>query len=153
MKEKLIKVIIPVFLSILCGYFCGKSVFLIYSEKDNFAFNENKVYLLEAGEYSSYDNMRANTMSYNYVYYEDNGKYKAIVGITRNKDNLEKILASYGNELVVTEYYLDDSNINSKIDEFDKQLLEENDSLKIKEIILNMLDVYREGETKLLKMS
>ena len=85
MKEKIInqtkKVIIPIFISILCGALCGKIVYNIYDENNTFLAN-NTMYLLQAGAYSSYDNMRVNTMGNNYVYYEDDGLYKAIIGIT-----------------------------------------------------------------------
>ena len=118
MKEKIInqtkKVVIPVFISILCGGICGKIVYNIYDENDTFLTNST-MYLLQAGAYSSYDNMRANTMGNNYVYYEDDGLYKAIIGITSSYDNIEKIKNAYNGEVIVNEYYLNDIELSSPI--------------------------------------
>ena len=106
MKEKIInqtkKVVIPVFISIICGAICGKIVYNIYDENDTFLVN-NTMYLLQAGAYSSYDNMRANTMGNNYVYYEDDGLYKAIIGITSSYDNIEKIKNAEVSDLLEVE--------------------------------------------------
>lgn len=156
MKEKIInqtkKVVIPVFISIICGAICGKIVYNIYDENDTFLVN-NTMYLLQAGAYSSYDNMRANTMGNNYVYYEDDGLYKAIIGITSSYDNIEKIKNAYNGEVIVNEYYLNDIELSNKIYELDKELSKEEDSNNIKEIINSMLALYKEGNINLTKVN
>ena len=35
--------------------------------------------------------MKASSLSNNYIYYEDEGKYNTIIAITKNKDNIDKI--------------------------------------------------------------
>ena len=156
MKEKIInqtkKVVIPVFISILCGGICGKIVYNIYDENDTFLTN-NTMYLLQAGAYSSYDNMRANTMGNNYVYYEDDGLYKAIIGITSSYDNIEKIKNAYNGEVIVNEYYLNDIELSNKISKLDKELSKEEDSNNIKEIINSMLALYKEENINLTKVN
>ena len=156
MKEKIInqtkKVVIPVFISIICGAICGKIVYNIYDENDTFLTNST-MYLLQAGAYSSYDNMRANTMGNNYVYYEDDGLYKAIIGITSSYDNIEKIKNAYNGEVIVNEYYLNDIELSNKIYELDKELSKEEDSNNIKEIINSMLALYKEGNINLTKVN
>lgn len=156
MKEKIInqtkKVVIPVFISILCGGICGKIVYNIYDENDTFLTNST-MYLLQAGAYSSYDNMRANTMGNNYVYYEDDGLYKAIIGITSSYDNIEKIKNAYNGEVIVNEYYLNDIELSNKISKLDKELSKEEDSNNIKEIINSMLALYKEENINLTKGS
>lgn len=156
MKEKIIsqtkKVVIPVFISILCGGICGKIVYNIYDENDTFLTNST-MYLLQAGAYSSYDNMRANTMGNNYVYYEDDGLYKAIIGITSSYDNIEKIKNAYNGEVIVNEYYLNDIELSNKISKLDKELSKEEDSNNIKEIINSMLALYKEGNINLTKVN
>lgn len=155
MKEKIIsqtkKVVIPVFISILCGGICGKIVYNIYDENDTFLTNST-MYLLQAGAYSSYDNMRANTMGNNYVYYEDDGLYKAIIGITSSYDNIEKIKNAYNGEVIVNEYYLNDIELSNKISKLDKELSKEEDSNNIKEIINSMLALYKEENINLRKL-
>lgn len=156
MKEKIInqtkKVVIPVFISILCGAICGKIVYNIYDENNTFLAN-NTMYLLQAGAYSSYDNMRANTMGNNYVYYEDDGLYKAIIGITSSYDNIEKIKNAYNGEVIVNEYYLNDIELSNKIYELDKELSKEEDINNIKEIINSMLALYKEENINLTKVN
>lgn len=156
MKEKIInqtkKVVIPVFISILCGGICGKIVYNIYDENDTFLTNST-MYLLQAGAYSSYDNMRANTMGNNYVYYEDDGLYKAIIGITSSYDNIEKIKNAYNGEVIVNEYYLNDIELSNKISKLDKELSKEEDSNNIKEIINSMLALYKEENINLTKVN
>lgn len=156
MKEKIIsqtkKVVIPVFISILCGGICGKIVYNIYDENDTFLTNST-MYLLQAGAYSSYDNMRANTMGNNYVYYEDDGLYKAIIGITSSYDNIEKIKNAYNGEVIVNEYYLNDIELSNKISKLDKELSKEEDSNDIKEIINSMLALYKEENINLTKVN
>ena len=156
MKEKIInqtkKVVIPVFISILCGAVCGKIVYNIYAENDTL-FDNNTMYLLQAGAYSSYDNMRANTMGNNYVYYEDDGLYKAIIGITSSYDNIEKIKNSYNGEVIVNEYYLNDVELSNKIYELDKKLNKEENTDNIREIINSMLELYKKENINLTKVN
>ena len=156
MKEKIInkikKVVIPVFISILCGAICGKIVYNIYAENDTLLAN-NTMYLLQAGAYSSYDNMRANTMGNNYVYYEDDGLYKAIIGITSSYDNIEKIKNSYDGEVIVNEYYLNDVELSNKIYELDKKLNKEENTDNIREIINSMLELYKKENINLTKVN
>ncbi len=156
MKEKIInqtkKVVIPVFISILCGAVCGKIVYNIYAENDTLLDN-NTMYLLQAGAYSSYDNMRANTMGNNYVYYEDDGLYKAIIGITSSYDNIEKIKNSYNGEVIVNEYYLNDVELSNKIYELDKKLNKEENTDNIREIINSMLELYKKENINLTKVN
>ena len=156
MKEKIInqtkKVVSPVFISILCGAVCGKIVYNIYAENDTLLDN-NTMYLLQAGAYSSYDNMRANTMGNNYVYYEDDGLYKAIIGITSSYDNIEKIKNSYNGEVIVNEYYLNDVELSNKIYELDKKLNKEENTDNIREIINSMLELYKKENINLTKVN
>ena len=156
MKEKIInqtkKVIIPIFISILCGALCGKIVYNIYDENNTFLAN-NTMYLLQAGAYSSYDNMRVNTMGNNYVYYEDDGLYKAIIGITSSYDNIEKIKNTYNGEIIVNEYYLNNIELSNKIYELDKKLSKEENKDNIREIINSMLELYKEGNINLTKVN
>lgn len=156
MKEKIKnqfkKIVIPVFVSILCGAVCGKIVYNIYDENDTFLEN-NTVYLLQAGAYSSYDNMRANTMGNNYVYYEDDGLYKAIIGITSSYDNIEKIKNAYNGDVIVNEYYLKNIELSNKISKLDNELSKEEDDNNIKQIINSMLALYKDEKINLTKVN
>lgn len=154
MKKILFRVFIPVFLSILFGFLCGKMVYQIYLDDEYFSMIDKKIYLLQNGAYSSYDSMKENSISYNYVYFYEDNLYKTVIGITKNKDNIEKIKKMYDCDIVVNSYYTASSDLNKKLDELDSKLklLEEED--EIKEVIDMSLKLYDEdSEIKLVKIS
>lgn len=154
MKEILKKAMIPIFLSIIIGGICGRVVYKIYLGNTNLIYEGNLIYLIQSGAYTSYDNMRANTIGYDYVYYEEDNMYKTVIGVTKNKKNIEKIKDIYGNNIIINEYYVEDNALNNKIIEYDKKLSNEEDNNKIKEIIGDMLYIYKDkNNAKLIKIS
>lgn len=152
MKKRIKRGLLSISLSILCGFLCGKLVYNIYSDKTDLILDNNKIYLIQEGSYSSYENMRASTIGYDYAYYEDNGKYNSIIGITKNKENINKIKDMYNKDVIVTEYYLDNEKLNDKIDEYDNKLLLETDNDNIKNLISSMLNTYKEEKLNLVKV-
>ena len=114
--------------------------------------NSNKVYLLQSGAYSSIDNMKMNTKQLNYVYFNDEGMYKTIVAITKNKDNIKKIKNAYNIDMVINEYYLENDDLINKINEYDKELAGTSDKEEVVKIVNNMLINYKEeNNIKLVK--
>ena len=150
MKKWLRKVLSPIILSLICGSVCGKLVYQIYDRDIKREIKGEKIYLIQAGAYSTYDNMVDNTMVNNYVYYEDDGLYKAIVGITENYNNVEKIKKSYGKNVVVTEYNSLDEELNKKISDYDKKIEESNNKEDIQKIALEMLTLYKDKDNSTL---
>lgn len=142
-KIKLRNVFIPIFLSVIIGSICGKVIYNIY-ETDS-VINDNLVYLIQSGAYSTYDNMRANTMG-SYVYYESDGLYKTIIGITKDKDNVNKIKDAYGKEVVVNSYYTNQNDFINKIDEYDDKLKKASSNEEVQEIVLELLDLYKDSK-------
>lgn len=154
MKAILKKAMIPIFLSIICGCICGRVVYKIYLGDNELAYDGNLIYLIQSGAYSSYDSMRTNTIGYDYVYYEEDELFKTVIGITKNSNNIEKIKKVYDGEVLVNEYYIEDPKLNSKIIEYDSMLSKEEDNNKIKDIIIEMLNLYKgENDIKLIKIS
>ena len=154
MKEKIKKIVTPIFLSIVCGCVCGRLMFSIYEEKGSSILDSNLIYLLEDNAYDDYDSMKASAISSNYEYYEEDGKYKRVVAMTKNKENIEKIREVYGNDLTINEYLLNDEVINSKLEEYDDKLKNINDNEEIKDIIMEMINVYKGLENiKMVKIS
>ena len=150
MKKWLRKVLSPIILSLICGSVCGKLVYQIYDRDIKREIKGEKIYLIQAGAYSTYDNMVDNTLVNNYVYYEDDGLYKAIVGITENYNNVEKIKKSYGKNVVVTEYNSLDEELNKKISDYDKKIEESNNKEDIQKIALEMLTLYKDKDNSTL---
>ena len=150
MKKWLRKFLSPIILSLICGSLCGKLVYQIYDRDIKREIKGEKIYLIQAGAYSTYDNMVDNTMINNYVYYEDDGLYKAIVGITENYNNVEKIKKSYGKNVIVTEYNSLDEELNKKISDYDKKIEESNNKEDIQKIALEMLTLYKDKDNSTL---
>lgn len=150
MKRKIKKALFSVLLSVLCGAICGRLVYQIYDEKIDTELRGEKVYLVQAGAYSTYDNMIENTSSSQYVYYEDDdGLYKSIIGITENYNNIDKIKNTYPKEVIVSEYYSKDEELNKKIKEYDKKINATTDNKEIKEIVLEMIELYKGNDSVL----
>lgn len=144
-KSNVKKVVLPIFISVLSGAICGHLVYTIYDDELSVNLNDNLVYLIQSGAYSTYDNMRANTMG-NYVYYEDDGLYKTIIGITQEKDNIDKIKLAYGKDVVVNQYYIGNEEICSQIRQYDQKLQEAKSNEEIQDITISMLKLYKEDK-------
>ncbi len=153
MRERLKKIFIPIFLSVICGAICGRLLFSIYEEKGANILSSNVIYMLVDSSYNDYDSMKASSLS-NYIYYEDNGKYNAAVAITKNKDNIKKIEKVYNKELKVKEYLLSSDDLINKINEYDREIEETDNDEEIRKVVLEMLELYKErDDIKMAKIS
>lgn len=154
MKKIILKAIMSISIASILGCMCGLVVYKIYFTDNMLSYENNTIYLLESGEYSSYDNMRANTISNNYIYYEEDNLYKTVLGITTSLDNIDKIKNIYDNNLIVSSYYCNDNTLNSKLIEYDKKLINTTNEEEIKGIIIDMLNLYKnDDKVKLTKIS
>lgn len=153
MKKKLKKVLFPIFLSVVCGGICGRLVYSIYDKKLDEEFGGKTIYLIQSGAYSTYDNMVKNSLLSNYVYYEDDdGLYKSIVGLTEDYDNIEKIKNTYKEKVIISEYYSRDEELNKKIKEYDIKIKKSNNNDEIREIVLEMLKLYKDRNITLVQI-
>lgn len=151
--KRIKSILIPIFLSIFCGGVCGRIVYGIYQKELDNEIKGEKIYLVQAGAYSTYDNMVSNTKINNYVYYEDtDGLFKSIIGITENYDNVVKIKKVYGKEVVINEYYSYDIVLNNKIKEYDKKLQSATSEEEIRSVVLEMLSLYKGNDAKLTQV-
>lgn len=154
MKKKIKQIVVPIFLSVLCGFICGRLMFSIYEEKGKNILELNTIYLLKDNSYNDYDSMKASSLSNNYIYYEDEGKYNTIIAITKNKDNIDKIKKAYNKELTIMEYLLKDEEMNNKLEAYDLELTKAQKDEDIKEVINKMINVYKDKEdVKMIKIS
>jgi len=143
--------IIAVFTSTLLGYLCGLIVYRLYDNTLEDEINE-KIYLLQSGAYSSLNSMKVNATSPNYVYYNEDGLYKTIIAMTKEKDNIEKIKNAYDMNMVINEYYLNNDTINNKIKEYDNLIKKTDDKMQIIEIVDEMIAQYKNEDLKLTKV-
>ena len=146
--KKIIKgIFVPLVLSVVFGFVCGKLVYSIYGDDIENKLSSSKLYLIENGEYLTYDNMREENNGNNYVYYKDEDGYKTVVGITKNEDNIDKIKSLYSDTVKVEEYYISSELLNDKQNEYDLQLSNSSDIYEVKEVVDNILNLYREDDT------
>ena len=153
LKKFLNKILVPIIISIICGFISGKFIYNLYMENNSNILKNNTIYLIESADYQTYDNMRLNSQTNNYIYYQEKGAYKTVVGITKDEDNIKKISQVYNEDLNVSKYYLNDTNLNQKITNNDNLLKEANSNDEIKSIIEETLLLYKENNNiKLTKM-
>ena len=146
--KKIIKgIFIPLVISMIFGFICGKLVYSVYGNDVENKLSSSKLYLIENGEYLTYDSMREENNGNNYVYYKDEDGYKTVVGITRNEENIDKIKSLYSDNLEVEEYYISTELLNNKQNEYDLQLSNTDDIYEVKAVVDNILNLYREEDT------
>ena len=147
MKKFMNGFIIPLVLSVIFGFVCGKLVYSVYNEDIGNRLSSSKIYLVENGEYLTYDMMREENNGNNYVYYKDEEGYKTVVGITKNEDNIDKIKSLYSDSVWIEEYYISSDLVNDKQNEYDIMLSNTDDLYEVKEVVNNILSLYREEDT------
>ena len=138
---------IPLVLSMIFGFVCGKLVYSVYGEDVENRLSSSKIYLVENGKYLTYDMMREENNGNNYVYYKDDEGYKTVVGITKNEDNINKIKRLYSDNVKIEEYYISSDLVNDKQNEYDLMLSNTDDVYEVKEVVDNILNLYREEDT------
>ena len=154
MKKKLYSFFTPILLSVIFGSFCGKIVYDMYDKKIEEDISGKKIYLVQAGAYSSYDNMVKNSMLSNYIYYEDeDGLYKSIIGLTLDYDNLDKIKNTYKENVLVREFYSKDIDLNKRIEEYDRKLKNTTNNDEVNDIIDKVLELYKGKNNTLDKVN
>ena len=146
MKKKIRGVIVPLIIAMFIGYVGGKYVYHTYYDNLYDTLRSSRLYLVERGSYDSVNKMREDNSDINYVYYRDNDKYKTVVGITKDYDNVKKIKKLYDDKLSVTEYYVANEIVDSRQDEYEKSLKEAEDYQDVKEAVDNILNLYRSDE-------
>lgn len=137
----------PLIVSIIFGFICGKLVYSVYGDDIENKLSSSKLYLVQNGEYLTYDNMREENSGNNYVYYKDEDGYKTVVGITKNEKNIDKIKSLYNDDLQVQEYYISTELFNDKQNEYDLMLSNTDDMHEVKKVVDNILNLYREDDT------
>ena len=145
MKKIFNEIIKPLLLAIFCGFILGRYYFKIYHDYLHNELVSEKIYLVQNGEYDSISELRFNNNYDKYVYYEDDNKYKSIIGITSKYDNAVKI-KNLVSDSIVSEYYIPYGSIDSKQIVYDNELEKTNDIKEIRLIVDNILNLYKSDE-------
>ena len=138
------KFFITVFFAIMIGVLYGKVIFNQYDKELEEVFSENEnIYILQQGVYSSLDNVEKNTTKIDYFIIERDDKYyRVYIGITKDKDNINKIREIYtkdGNDIYVREVNNNNMAFLEVLGQYDLLLeksIEKNQILQIQKQVL-----------------
>ena len=120
--------IILLFITLL-GIYVGSYLYKSYLLKNENKINTYKIYLLEYGVYNSYEDMELNGKNIeNYFYYNDIKGYHILLGITENKNIINKIGESYENisNINIREVYIDNMEFIESLKQYDNLILTSN---------------------------
>lgn len=139
-----------ILISLIIGFFL--SYFFLTQYKDfkgiTVSTEGDEYYFLSNGEYSSKEEMEQSGVNLeNYVYRKDGVNYYMYVGITKNKDNAEKMKNYYASKNInveIKDFYISSNKFKEAIDNLDNILINSNDEIVITEIINQGLNKYEE---------
>ena len=139
-----------ILVSLIIGFFL--SYFFLTQYKDfkgiTVSTEGDEYYFLSNGEYSSKEEMEQSGVNLeNYVYRKDGVNYYMYVGITKNKDNAEKMKNYYASKNInveIKDFYISSNKFKEAIDNLDNILINSNDEIVITEIINQGLNKYEE---------
>ena len=145
-----IKALVPIFFSILVGFLFGRVIFDNYSKKSVLAFNEGeKVYLVKL---ASYDSLEEIENSKSLLVLSNDSSYNLYAGITKQKDNANKIISYYKDsykDITIDTLYVNDLKFLTELKEYDKLVSivnKKDDLISIESIILaNYKEVLNEA--------
>lgn len=154
MKKIVECLLLPIIMAILIGYLLGSYFYKTYKDNVYNDLRSSRLYLIQNGEYDNIDIMREENIGNNYIYYKDGNKYKTVIGITRNYENIDKIKKIYQNNVQVTEYYLANDFLDTKQEEYDELLSKVNSESEVKEVVNNILKLYQnDNNLRLIALS
>lgn len=144
------KTIIYVILAILIGVILGKNIYDGYAKEIENTFDEKKmeeIYIIQYGVYSSNESMIENTKRLkNYFYYEKDGKFYVLIGITSNNELKEKIVSSYSidTETYIKKIKTDNTTFLETLKQYDNLISNTNDKNTIVNAEKQVLSKYEE---------
>lgn len=145
------KLIMPVLCASLIGFILGYFMFKQYDGlRPIIPVNaETKtLYFIQQGVYSSMENVEKNTTSFpNYIYQQENDKYYVYIGITKYKENAEKIKEYYKQQGYIT--YIKEISINNQefietLEQYDALISQTTDTSTYPTICNQVLTKYKE---------
>lgn len=135
-------------LASIIGFFLGFMCIRQYKDKSTIKVSStvNTLYFIQYGVFSSKENMEENTINLqNYIYNINEELYYVYVGITKNRDNAEKI-SMYFNDLgystIIKEYDVNNKEFIKEIIKLDDILINTEDNIVIGSIANQSLEKY-----------
>lgn len=107
-----------------------------------------KLYFIQQGVYSTIENVEKNTTAFtNYIYQQENDKYYVYVGITKYKENAEKIKEYYkqkGYNTYIKEIAIDNQEFTESLEQYDALISQTTDTSTYPTICSQILTKYKE---------
>ena len=142
------KYFIVITFAILLGIFIGTYIYKSSKINTKEVFmEENKIYLLQYGVYSSKKNMINNTNNISdYFYYKDDDGYHVIIGIVENKKNSEKIkdIFNITENIYLKEVYISNMEFLENLRQYEKLISTSTDTNFIINAEKQVLSKYEE---------
>lgn len=139
-----------VLISLVIGFFLSYFLLTQYKDfKEITVSNEgDEYYFLYLGKYPSKEDMEEKGMNLeNYVYRKDGINYYMYIGITKKRENADKMKKYYNSRNIkssIKEFYISNKNFSAAIDNLDNILINSEDEVVIAEIINQGLNKYEE---------
>ena len=134
--------------TVLAGIFLGTIIYKSSSISTKEVFMEdNKVYLLQYGVYSSNENMKKSTVDLSdYFFFKDNDGYHVIIGVVENKNIVNKIKDSYEVEgnIYLKEVKINNMEFLESLRQYDTLVSSLNDNKSIINAEKQILSTYEE---------
>lgn len=136
------KIIIKGLFFIVIGFFLGQFIFGEKIELIKKLQKKDTYYFLEEGVYSNYDNIQNDINIQRRIIENKNNKYHVYIGITRDKEVLEKLIKIFKDRNINTsikEINLESQEFKTNVEQFDiliKKTKDTDQILTIEEVVI-----------------
>ena len=145
------KYIMPILSALLVGFLLAKFMIEQYDKKENLktVFNSYEtLYFIQQGVYSTEESMKKNMADFAYYIYNiENDKYYTYIGITKTKQNSDKLKGFYeklGYITYIKEIDVDNVGFIEILNQYEQLLETTEDENTIKAICSQVLSKYEE---------
>lgn len=144
------KYLLTILIALIVGFFLGNFLLKQYNDYNSLTVSTEttELYFFQYGVYSNLENMEENTINLeNYIYKIENDKYYVYIGLTGNKNNIDKLnkyFKSLGYDVIVKSYYISNQEFINLLNNFDEVIKNTEDSTVLSSIICQTLQKYEE---------
>ena len=144
------KYLFTFFIALIIGFFLCNIFLKQYNDYQGIKVSNTgeKLYFVQYGVYSNLQSLEENTINLqNYVYNEQDNLYYVYVGITRLKENADKIVNYYnslGYDAIIKEFDITNKAFIEALYNYDEVLKNTTDDTVIASLISQVLSKYEE---------
>ena len=136
--------------AIIIGFFLANFFLKQYDDFDGIKVSGTgeTIYFIQYGVFSSLESLEENTVTLqNYIYNKQDNLYYVYVGITKLKENAEKIINHYktiGYDLIIKEFEITNKDFLELLINYDEILKNTTDETVISSVVSQVLMKYEE---------